>query len=143
MKCLSLKQPWATLIVGKTLDPSQAIKPIENRTWKSSYRGGLLIHASKTWDEEGAQWICGNFPMFNGLIRHSRHPNGYIVGKVDMVDCVTEHNSPWFFGPYGFVFRNPIEFYGEESIPYKGKLGIFEIKEKEIIAKVRRLLKKT
>lgn len=39
MKALSIKQPWASLI-------AQGIKDIENRTWKTSYRGRIYIHAS-------------------------------------------------------------------------------------------------
>jgi len=35
---LSIRQPWAWLIV-------QGHKPIENRTWPTTYRGPLLIHA--------------------------------------------------------------------------------------------------
>ena len=40
---LSVRQPWAGLIV-------KGIKAIENRTWRTHYRGDLLIHASGKWD---------------------------------------------------------------------------------------------
>ena len=40
MKALSVRQPWADLI-------SRGIKLIELRTWRTSYRGPLLICASK------------------------------------------------------------------------------------------------
>ena len=40
MKVLSIKEPWATLIASKQ-------KYIETRSWKTSYRGELYIHASK------------------------------------------------------------------------------------------------
>lgn len=39
MKCLSVKEPWAELIAS-------GVKWIENRTWKTSYRGPLAIHRS-------------------------------------------------------------------------------------------------
>jgi len=123
MKALSLKQPWATLIVAGT-------KPIENRTWASNYRGPLLIHASKTWDEDGACWIIHHFPELTGLIRHSKHIKGAIIGKVKMTDCVSEFNSKWFFGPYGFVLTKPKLF--DKPIPYKGQLGIFDIPDEVI-----------
>ncbi|WP_245491574.1 hypothetical protein [Mesorhizobium sp. M7A.F.Ca.ET.027.02.1.1] len=50
-------------------------------------------------------------------------PRGGIVGTVDIVDCVAESASPWFFGRYGFVLRNvePLD----EFIPVKGALGFF------------------
>jgi hypothetical protein len=120
MKALSIKPPWSTMIVA-------GIKPIENRNWYSKYRGRLYIHSSKTWDKEGAKWICENYPHFKGFINHSKHLRGFLIGHVEMVDCVNRHNSPWFFGPWGFVFENPIEFSHESVIPFKGRLGIFEI----------------
>lgn len=124
MKALSLKQPWADLIVS-------GVKPIENRRWKSSYRGHLLIHASKTWDAEGAKWICEKFPHLQDFIQIGTHLKGYLLGSVEMIGCVEEHSSPWFFGPYGFIFKSPCEWCGTalayKVIPYKGQLGIFEV----------------
>ena len=39
--------------------------------------------------------------------------------------CVHESDSPWFEGPHGFVLRNPLAY--EKPIPYRGKLGFFEV----------------
>ena len=122
MKALSLKQPWATVIV-------QGIKPIENRKWSTSYRGPLLIHASKNWDKEGAQWIVDHFPELKELINWTNHLKGKIIGQVEMVNCVRHYNSEWFFGPYGLVFELAHEFYPEQAIPYKGELRIFEVSD--------------
>ena len=55
MKCISIRQPWAWLII-------KGVKPVENRTWSSSYRGPLLIHASLTFDWSGYRWIRRAFP---------------------------------------------------------------------------------
>lgn len=46
------------------------------------------------------------------------------MGVVDVVDCISESSSLWFFGPYGFVLANPrpVEF-----VPMKGRLGLFDI----------------
>lgn len=41
MKTLSVRQPWASLLVS-------GLKDIENRTWVSNYKGRILIHASST-----------------------------------------------------------------------------------------------
>ena len=49
---------------------------------------------------------------------------GGIVGRVDLVDVVQEHESPWFFGPFGLVLANP------EPLPFRplrGRLGLFEV----------------
>lgn len=50
MKVISLLQPWATLaVIGQ--------KKIETRSWSTKYRGPLLIHASKRWDNNLYQTI--------------------------------------------------------------------------------------
>ena len=46
MKALSIRQPWASLIVA-------GIKDIENRSWVTNYRGKLLIHAAQKFDKKG------------------------------------------------------------------------------------------
>lgn len=43
---LTVQQPWAWLIV-------KGYKPIENRTWRTDFRGRLVIHAGKTFDTAG------------------------------------------------------------------------------------------
>jgi hypothetical protein len=41
MRTLSIRQPWAWLIVN-------GHKPVENRDWATSFRGPVLIHAGLT-----------------------------------------------------------------------------------------------
>ncbi|MFO8231819.1 MAG: ASCH domain-containing protein, partial [Longimonas sp.] len=55
MKTLSIRQPWASMIV-------LGLKPVENRSWKSNFRGRIKIHAGKKFDQEGATWIIETFP---------------------------------------------------------------------------------
>ncbi len=45
MKVITIKQPWATLI-------AKGYKEYEFRTWKTKYRGDILIHAGKGTDKE-------------------------------------------------------------------------------------------
>ena len=45
MKVLTLKQPWATLV-------AEGIKKYEFRTWKTNYRGKILIHAGVGIDKD-------------------------------------------------------------------------------------------
>lgn len=59
MKVLSLTQPWASLVAS-------GAKRIETRSWRTNYRGPLLIHASKAWPKEARQ-LCDEFPFFNAL----------------------------------------------------------------------------
>lgn len=118
MKALSIKQPWAWLIVN-------GHKDIENRTWKTDFRGELYIHAGNSFDKDGYEWVKSNFPEIS-LPPIEDFDRGGLIGKVAIQDCVTKHQSPWFEGNgvYGFVLENPrpIKF-----IPYKGQLKIFKI----------------
>lgn len=129
MKCLSVRQPWATLL-------ALGLKDVENRDWYTSYCGPLLIHAGKQFEDEAVGWILQRlddierkkFPM-----QKSAFPLGGIVGCVRMVDCVTDSESKWFVGDYGFVFDKAIEL---PFMPMPGRLGLFNAPT-EIVARVR------
>jgi hypothetical protein len=59
-------------------------------------------------------------------MRHDRRiVYGAIIGIVDVVDCVTQHPSPWFCGPNGLVLRDPVKFV--EPFAFKGQLGLFDV----------------
>ena len=123
MRALSIRQPWAWLIVN-------GIKDIENRNWRTDYRGYLLIHASKTWDQEGYEVIQNKLADWekNFLPEKEDCEFGALIGMVNMVDCVEHHPSKWFFGPWGFVFEAPECW--QEPIPYRGQLKLFEVPNK-------------
>lgn len=114
MKALSIKQPWAWLIVN-------GYKDIENRGWPTRLRGRVLIHAGKVIDREGIKWV----QVYHPEIKLPQTFNlGGIVGEAEIVDCVEDSPSPWFFGTFGFVMKNakPLPFR-----PYPGQLGFFEV----------------
>lgn len=118
MKALSIMQPWAWLIVNGRKD-------IENRDWRPTnpglrFRGPVLIHAGKKFDRS---FSTDGLPATAVGAPHDP-PLGGIVGMAEIVDCVTESDSPWFFGPYGFVIRNakPLPF-----MAWKGRLGFFDV----------------
>ena len=120
IKCISIQQPWAWAIFHG--------KPVENRTWKTDYRGDLLIHASKVFDYEGFLWLLNHRSLVTCLVPGLNAPDyisGAIIGKVTMTDIVITHPSPFFFGPYGHVYADPIEF--KTPIPFKGKLKFFDV----------------
>lgn len=117
MKALSIRQPWAWLIVN-------GYKDIENRTWPTRIRGRIYVHAPKLPDP-------GWFPALAAEVR-SREIDvpanlalGALVGEVDIVGCVTESTSPWFAGPYGFTLSNPLAY--QAPVPFRGRLGFFEV----------------
>ena len=120
MKALSIRQPWAWCI-------AEGLKDVENRTWRTKHRGGLLIHASKTFDHAGYLWI--ETEMGIDLPAPSAFRRGFLIATVCLAGCVTESDSPWFTGPYGFVLRNPVRF---NAVEWRGQLGIFEVPEADI-----------
>jgi hypothetical protein len=109
---LSIQQPWAWLIVN-------GYKAVENRDWPTKMRGWIWIHAGKKIDAEGYQWVRENFP---DIPLPTGFDIGGIVGRARLVDCVTEMDSPWFFGRYGFVVEDAEP---QPLAPCRGKLGFF------------------
>ncbi|MFC5485922.1 hypothetical protein [Microvirga aerilata] len=49
------------------------------------------------------------------------------MGECEITDCVTEHLSPWFTGPYGFVLRNACVL---PFMPLPGALRFFDVEER-------------
>ena len=73
------------------------------------------------YDKEGELWIKNRFP---DLKFPDTFQIGGIVGVANIVDCVNNSDSPWFFGPYGFVLDEVKEV---EFIPCNGMLSFFQV----------------
>lgn len=119
MKALSIRQPWAWLIVN-------GFKDIENRRWNTKYRGKVLIHASSQLTKMEYQTAVELIfsikpdiflPSFEELQR------GGIIGIATITGTCESSPSPWFFGPVGFQLRDgqPLPFY-----PMRGRLSFFD-----------------
>ena len=118
MKALSLKQPFAELIL-------EGRKKIELRKWNTNFRGEFFIHASKNPDKESMKRFG-----FTAL------PLGFLVGKANLIDVKTYkdaeehlkdnnlHLASGDWGNHGFILENPVRI---EPIPFKGKLNFFEV----------------
>lgn len=124
MKALSIRQPWAWLIV-------QGHKPLENRTWSTNFRGPMLIHASQGMTQQEYEDVH-RFLLSKERLQHlaaiipapASLERGGIVGSAELTACVSESDSPWYMGAYGFMLRNarPLPFR-----PYRGALQFFEV----------------
>lgn len=114
MKVLSIRQPWAWLIV-------QGYKDVENRTWRTEFRGEFLVHAGYIFDEKGYDRVVEEMEIV--LPEKDAFDRGGVIGAAEIIDCVRKYSSPWFFGPYGFILRNPRPL---PFVPMKGKPGFFE-----------------
>ncbi len=120
MKALSLKQPWAELVL-------QEKKTIETRKWNTKFRGKFLIHASKNVDREKMRELGWEKEL----------PLGKVVGSAFLKEVVVydseekflrdynRHLSKNFCNPtYGFVLENVRRI---KPFSIKGKLGFFEV----------------
>lgn len=141
MKAITIKNPWAYLV-------ALGIKPIENRTWKTNYRGRVFIHVSA--HRLSTQLI--NDEQYQDLIFSkklpksekssadfiSEQPLSAIIGEVDIVDCVVNHPSVWAEKDseinrndieartiWNWVLENPV-LYEKPILGVKGKLSFWE-----------------
>jgi len=114
---LSIRQPWAWLI-------THGHKDIENRNWKTNRRGKIFIHASKGMtkrDYDEAKLFVT--PTGITLPPITQLERGGIVGSVEITGCVSQSDSFWFTGEWGFTLSN------SEALPFepcKGRLGFFK-----------------
>ncbi len=115
MKALSIRQPWAWVIVN-------GLKDIENRKWNTRFRGPFLVHAGKTFDHDAYHRIKNEFNV--ALPEVEDFPLGGLVGSAEVTGCVQEHRSRWFFGPSGFTLRDCLPM---PLIPLRGKLNFFNV----------------
>jgi hypothetical protein len=129
---LSLKQPWAALLVyGR--------KSIEVRRWPTARRGHILIHAARVSDDRPEAWA-----LVPPELREAAHFVGGFVGAADLTGCIAYRtfeafvndqprhlNLPqWYVRPvmYGFTFQNaePTSFR-----PYPGWMRFFPVRDGE------------
>lgn len=152
MKCLSLWQPWAALMV-------LGAKRFETRSWSTTYQGPLLIHASRLWTE-AARNLCLSEPFATALgipqdpgfawVPDKVLTLGAIIGMVNVVRCwptvkvrfaasddiatipldggIQVSESELAFGDYAhgrFAWQctKPVRF--AEPVPCRGFPGIF------------------
>lgn len=113
MKDLSLKQPWAELM-------------IETRKWNTNFRGKFYIHASKNVDFE----YCKKMG-FNNLL------TGVLIGTADLVDVKEYKNQKEFDSDYDKHFAKNLVRYGFilknvkriKPVPAKGQLNFWNYNE--------------
>jgi hypothetical protein len=111
LKALTVRQPWASLIVA-------GIKDVENRPRRIGYRGRLAIHAGLQVDAEALATY--------GHLIEPYPPRGAVIGSVQVVDCVSDSGSPWAQSNcYNWILANPRRL--KRPRPMKGKLGLWNL----------------
>lgn len=119
MKALTIKQPWASLIIN-------GYKKYEFRSWKTNYRGKILIHAGLSLEK--------NKCFQNYALEYSL---GAIIGEAEIEDCILideklnkqiQKENPVIYGSnhvglYAWKLKNIKKY--NEPIYIKGKLGLW------------------
>lgn len=145
MKVISIKEPFATFI-------KDGYKKIETRSWKTNYRGELLIHASGK--NIAKEFLTNEYVV--SLTNKLNMNYGNIICRGNLVDCVymdedflklMKKNEKEFnlglyeLGRYAWIFEDVEPIY---PIPAKGKLNIWNyegnyeiITNKKILGKVK------
>lgn len=126
MKVITIKQPFATLIAEK-------LKEYEFRTWKTKFRGEILIHAGKSIDKVAMK----RYEHLN-----LEYPTGCIIAKAKITDCLPvddnlkdelrKKDPLVYYGvlnnkkekqEYGFKLENVEKI---NNIPINGKLSFWD-----------------
>jgi len=106
IKALSIKQPYPHHIFHDGKD-------VENRDWPTKGRGWFIVHAGVSKSE-----LDMDDPAEAAM------PRGGVVGMARIVDCVTEMDSRWFYGRYGFVLADAFPL---PLVACRGQLGFFNL----------------
>jgi len=126
MKVLSIKEPWATLIIN-------GYKEYEFRSWKTNYRGKILIHASKNMEKDKVK-------RFSDL--KLEYNPGCIIGEAEIVDCIAVtrefendliNKNELVYGASrnrnGYAWKLENVKIIEKPIAVKGRLGLWDFDE--------------
>jgi hypothetical protein len=129
VKALTLTQPWASLV-------AIGAKSYETRSWGTTYRGPLAIHAAASfpvWAREFGEVLADEHPR---LWRPGALPRGAVVATcrlVEVVRCTID--SPVLprgeqllgdFAPGRFAWRLEEVVLVDPAVPAKGALGLWE-----------------
>lgn len=129
-RVLTIQQSWAWAIGARH-------KRVENRSWGTSYRGTLFIHASKARKRSTDEQLEGIL----GRRAPEDLPTGAIVAVCTLADIVSGKDGrqfgKWFVGPMGLVLTAVRKL--KRPVPMKGKLGLWKLTPSQLAAVKRQL----
>ena len=163
MRCISLWQPWATLV-------AIGAKHVETRHWSTNYTGPLLIHASRHWDR-GLNGMCSDTLFYEVLqphypqVRCLGDPDyrrvlhfGAVIGVCRLVRCHRVEDLEFIgrdgaavltpderafgdFSPgrFGWLLSDPMLF--DLPFPFRGHQSFFDVPDQFVEGKLHSWLK--
>jgi len=132
MKVLTVKNPWAYLIIFGGKD-------IENRIRKTNYRGRIAIHCSKNSDKLAYWGYGGDDPVLKKAFEEVKEKraeieklNGHIIGTVELYNCsypaltIIANDSPWveMEAAWNWWLKKPEPL--AEPVKARGMLGLWD-----------------
>lgn len=137
MKALTLTQPWATAV-------ARGVKCIETRSWGTSYRGWLAIHAAKGWTVDDREFALEDAYRFLELYPE-QYPRSCIVAiaklvKVVPAESVVAHPIEELFGNFGagrFAWFLDEVTSIPEPVSCKGAQGLWRVPD-DVLAECKR-----
>lgn len=126
MKCLTICEPYASAFVAGP-------KNVENRSWPTTHRGWLLVHASwsKVW--QGSWWIDGCHRLWPAGAERTFH-YGCLIGIVRITDCAhPDESNPWASGPWCWR-RDSARLEFVKPVPWRGRQRLFDVPD-DVVAK--------
>jgi hypothetical protein len=142
MKTISLWQPWASLIAN-------GIKRFETRSWATTYRGPLAIHAAKKVLSASEQYQCLDYEFLKvagiydqtpeaGHARLPKLPHGAVIATCTLADCIPTDSigtmdisrserlcGDFTFGRFAWLLGDVKKL--ASPIPFKGRQGFFDV----------------
>jgi hypothetical protein len=131
MKALTLWRPWPWAI----FHAGARRKLLENRNWPPpDYLVGrghpLILHAGKTWDEDGAAFIAETLQLAalppeaqqQGLIGKT-----LLVGVAKNLAQVPMGQERWWVGDFGWLMHGPATVAFPEPIACSGRQGVWDL----------------
>ena len=127
MKVLTIREPWASLIIN-------GYKKYEFRSWKTNYRGKILIHAGLNIEKD----MLDRFKDYKLDLS-----KGCIIGEAWLVDCIlvdekfnndlrkidsVVYGKSNHVETYAWKLENVIKY--NKPIYVKGKLGLWNYEER-------------
>jgi hypothetical protein len=122
VKALSIRQPWAELII-------RGIKDVENRSWSTEHRGPLAIHAARTFglnldapeERKEYEYLRDEYGIDKDALVF-----GALVGTVEVIEVTKQVKSKWHLqGNWGWYLKNAKRL--EKPVSMRGMPGLFEV----------------
>src|SRR5690606_28490894 len=118
MKALTVRQPWAWAIAN-------GYKTVENRTWNTTHRGQVAIHAAARWDRETT--TARVFELTGAYVLKT--DVSAIVAVVDVVGVCTAQDCGC--GPWAIPGQRHWQLVNAQALPdpapCKGRLGLWDL----------------